>query len=94
MAFLNEVVAVTTVEAEVITEGVSHGVDIIKAIIKVIKAIIQVTMLPIEFFPNHLHNPTRISPNPTQISQTLTLIAQPVKFAINKAIPPLIATIA
>ena len=79
--------AISTIEAKAITEGVSpHGVD-------TIKVIIRVTMLPMDFFPNLFHNPTQISLNPTPISQNLTQIAQPVRYAINNAILPLIATI-
>ena len=75
---------VSMVEAEAITEAVSpHGVEIIRVLIKVIK----VTMPPTEFFPNLFHNPT-------QIFQTLIPIAQLVKYATNRVIPPLIVTIA
>jgi hypothetical protein len=84
VALTIEAMVVSMVEAEAITEAVSpHGVDIIRVLIKVIK----VTMPPMEFFPNLFHNPT-------QISQTLTPTAQLVKYATNRVIPPLIATIA
>jgi hypothetical protein len=83
VALTIKAVAISIVKAKAIIEGVSpHGVD-------TIKVIIRVTMFPMDLFPI----PTQISPDPTPISQTLTLIAQPVKYAINKAIQPLIATI-
>ena len=78
-------VAVGTAEDEAITEEASpHGVAIIQVLIRFPMDFPNLFLNPT---PISLH-PTRISPNPnlTQISQTLTPIAQPAKFAINKAI--------